>query len=106
METKKAVALDIPSDVAERVRRQDEYVARRAMEAVVWLPIETAPRDGTYCLFYSPGKKRAGNENAREPYMRIDHFSDEWRVGRHQYPEAPYTHWLPLPKSPSQKETE
>ena len=62
-----------------------------------WQPIATCPRDGTECLFYSPGKRSAGNENAREPHMHIDFFSDRWPNALHQYPEAPYTHWTALP---------
>ena len=67
-----------------------------------WQDISTAPR-GVACLFYSHGRRSAGNENARDPHMRIDAFSDRWPRGRHQYPEAPYTHWMPLPPAPQEK---
>lgn len=66
-----------------------------------WADISTAPRNGGEpYLCYSPGNPRAHNEGAREPHFRIDSFSDRWKNGRHQYPEAPYTHWMPLPKAP------
>lgn len=65
-----------------------------------WQPIETAPRDGTKCLFFSPGYRRAHNENARRPHMKVDAFSGKWPDARYQLPEAPYTHWMPLPEPP------
>lgn len=70
-----------------------------------WQPIETAPRDGMECLFYSPGKKSAGNENARDPHIHVDLISDRWQRSRHQYPEAPYTHWMPLPDAPARRQS-
>jgi hypothetical protein len=68
-----------------------------------WEPIESAPRDGTRCLYYSPGNPKANNENARRPYFRVDMFSDKWPRSLHQYPEAPYSHFMPLPPPPSQE---
>ncbi|WP_159585959.1 hypothetical protein [Chelativorans xinjiangense] len=70
-----------------------------------WRSIETAPKDGTECLFYSPGKKRANNKNATDPHVHIDLFSEHWPRAMHQYPEAPYTHWQPLPKSPVEEQS-
>jgi hypothetical protein len=70
----------------------------------MWQSIETAPRDGTPCLFYSPGKKRASNQNADAPYYRVDSFSPKWPSAHFQYPEAPYTYWLPLPEPPTTRE--
>jgi hypothetical protein len=62
-----------------------------------WLPIASAPKDGTDALFYSPGNPKAGNENARDPYYRVDFIRSGRRRGWREYPEAPYTKWQPLP---------
>jgi len=70
------------------------------LKALEWRSIDSAPRDGTKCLFFSPGKTGAHNESAREAHYRIDSFSDRWPSARHQYPEALYTHWRPLPLPP------
>lgn len=72
-----------------------------AMISLTWLPIETAPRDETKCIYYSPGNKKAGNRSARKPYINIDYFCDEWPRALYQYPEAPYTHWMPAPPAPA-----
>lgn len=65
-----------------------------------WQPIKTAPRDDTRCLFYSPGNPKAHNVNAQQPHYKVDRFSAAWPRARHQLPEAPYTHWMPLPEPP------
>jgi len=68
-----------------------------------WEPIETVPKgsDDPY-ICYSPGNKRALTEYARDPHVHIDGFSERWPKGRNQYPESPYTHWMPLPEPPKQ----
>jgi hypothetical protein len=67
-----------------------------------WQPIETAPKDSSApYICYSPGNPRAHNEYARGPHFHIDGFSERWPRGRNQYPEAPYTHWMPLPEAPA-----
>lgn len=71
-----------------------------------WQPIETAPKDGTDCLFFSPGNENARNANATDPYCKVDFFSDRWPRARFQYPEAPYTHWMPLPSPPEPRRPE
>lgn len=65
-----------------------------------WQTIDSAPRDGTNCLFYSPGNSTAWNGNAVESHISVDRFSERWPRGMFQYPEAPYTHWMPLPSPP------
>jgi hypothetical protein len=65
-----------------------------------WATIDSAPRDGTECMFYSPGNSGAWNANATEPHMHIDRISAERPNAMRQYPEAPYTHWKPLGPGP------
>lgn len=67
---------------------------------LAWQPIDTAPRDGTECLYYTPGKPDASIKAARRSRMVVDKFSAEWPKAMHQYPEAPYTHWMTLPPKP------
>ncbi len=66
-----------------------------------WQDIKTAPRDGTKVLYYSPGNRHAQNRNATDAQMHVDAFSDRWPRAMRQLPEAPYTHWRPLPSVPT-----
>lgn len=65
-----------------------------------WQPIETAPKDGTEVLCYSPGNKAAMIINARSEHWHVDYVNKRWSAFYHQYPEAPYTHWMSLPTPP------
>ena len=65
-----------------------------------WQPIETAPRDGARIFCYAKGRPKAHNHNARVAHQfRVDRWNGNnwWR----QYPEAPYSHWMPLPAPPA-----
>lgn len=63
-------------------------------------PTGASPRGARY-LFWSPGNPNANNGNARWSHFRIDEFSLQHPDGQYQYPEAPYTHFAPLPAEPS-----
>lgn len=65
-----------------------------------WRPIETAPKDGTRALYYQPGNPKASNRRARSAIIRTDSFNKLWPQAHHQFPESPYTHWMPLPEPP------
>ena len=58
------------------------------------------PRNARY-LFWSPGNPHANNAAARWSHFRVDEFSQKWPCGAYQFPEAPYTHFAPLPAEPS-----
>lgn len=63
--------------------------------------IHTAPRDGTKVLCFSPGKKNAIYAEPRHPHFCVDEYRGEGRSGFYKmWPEAPYTHWMPLPRNP------
>ena len=88
-----------------------EAVSRAAVTAYLaeagdgWMPIETAPKDGTLCLFFAPGRSKAKYiERAKRQMIVVDAFSDNWRTGKYQLPENPYTHWRPLPAPPAAEE--
>lgn len=62
-----------------------------------WLPIETAPRNGTMILVYRPDSKRG------DAYIpRVG--TDIWKVSRecwwHSNHWSQPTHWMPLPEPP------
>jgi len=65
-----------------------------------WQPIETAPKDGTWCLFFQPENKKAMMPKAKRQRCSVDAFDKEWPKARYQMPETPYTHWMPLPEPP------
>ena len=67
----------------------------------MWQPIETAPKDETRVLLYAPAAPKAVNQNAQVPQMRVDRRMERYG-GRYanMLPEAPYTHWMPLPAPP------
>lgn len=59
-----------------------------------WLPIESAPSDGTRVLIFSNGAVLSA-------FFDTDY--DGWRVGREYYFYYP-THWMPLPAAPKEDE--
>ena len=67
-----------------------------------WQDIASAPRDGTLCLFFAPGRNKAKYiERAKRQMTVVDAFSPQWVNGKYQLPENPYTHWRPLPAPPA-----
>lgn len=58
-----------------------------------WLPIETAPKDGTQILVFR--RHEEGYERSR---IGVDHWEGGtwWRSRRDMMP----THWMPLPAAP------
>lgn len=65
-----------------------------------WRDIALAPRDGTKLLCYSPGAKKAVNENAIGEQMRTDRWVLKYHGFAAEYPEARYTHFMFLPDPP------
>ena len=61
-----------------------------------WLPIETAPTDGTKVLCYT-------NDGYKFPLVSQCLFDDGWWPDVWESPEAPLkpTHWMPLPAPPA-----
>lgn len=92
---------DAKAAILEAFARHRQSADAALVEAQ-WQDIQTAPKDGTQILVWSPGNKRASNENARDPHMRADRRVERyrWQYAR-ELPEAPYTHWQPLPTPPA-----
>jgi hypothetical protein len=88
--------------------REEARAAIAAMGAALppqgdgWQDIASAPRDGTLCLFFAPGRNKAKYiERAKRQMTVVDAFSPQWVNGKYQLPENPYTHWRPLPAPPA-----
>lgn len=62
-----------------------------------WMPISTAPRDGTSVLVYGP-RRDGGTYIDVCPY-----YMNEWTVIWMDNYEEP-THWMPLPEPPTGEE--
>jgi len=76
-----------------------EFVDGMPME---WMPIETAPKDGTRLLLGWAGESPVigfwGRKNSRYGV----NYGDAWGIGyswNEQFAEPP-THWMPLPPAP------
>lgn len=57
-----------------------------------WQPIETAPRDGTRVLIWSP-------EDAATFACAFE--AGRWQTGVWRAKPVPYTHWMALPSPPT-----
>ncbi|WP_054074775.1 hypothetical protein [Comamonas testosteroni] len=114
----------------DEVSREDLFAARRAVKdklrelLPVWLPIETAPKDGK-CIIL--GREGDGDREAISvPGFWIEGMGDmpdemghdagftdvnfqtfcpgrSWGVERYRYPAFQPTRWMPLPAPPSQE---
>jgi hypothetical protein len=97
--------LDETGKEAARFEARAAVTAYLAEAGDGWRDIETAPKDGTLCLFFAPGRSKAKYiERAKRQMIVVDAFSDNWRTGKYQLPENPYTHWRPLPAPPAAQE--
>ncbi len=80
---------------ALKVKSDAEIARLRAASA--WRPIETAPRDGTDCLTFSP--KRHPGFNQR---IVVNYWDHGWQRSLQGNPP---THWQPLPEPPASEST-
>lgn len=63
---------------------------------VEWMPVETAPKDGTRILLYREGWA----ENVAVCWW--SNSQDEWEVAAGLCPFYDATHWIKLPTDPEQ----
>lgn len=93
---RKAIAY---GDVSAETAAND--IARRIRAMPVpspWQSIESAPKDGTRCLFFAKANKQCFYKAGKKDQIRVDFWKD---TGFHKmFPQCPYTHWMPLPESP------
>jgi hypothetical protein len=74
-----------------------------------WLPIESAPKDGTQILLYYPEYHRkvwVGHYYNRETYNhgKLQSKNEGWHNGADTLglvKECQPTHWMPLPEAPN-----
>jgi len=60
-----------------------------------WLPIDTAPKDGTEVLVWRP------KENAQSrAHVGVDFYSEQYRSWYKSRTNQQPTHWMPLPTPP------
>ena len=78
-----------------------EAFAREILAAIpAWQPIETAPRDGTRFLAFSP----FGSQNM--DIVSWDGEADSWAdFSGAWWPDGDLSHWQPLPEPPKEKES-
>jgi hypothetical protein len=70
------------------------------MDALMWQPIKTAPKDGTYVLIYIP---RSGEIMMACYLPRVEPIKDvtRWWTAERDLPlELAPSHWMPLPDPP------
>ncbi len=84
--------------VAEIARLRAELADLRADKE--WRPRSEAEKGKSY-LFYSPGNRNASVVRAKTAHCRVDYLVPlESGAGWQELPEAPYTHFVPLPAPP------
>ena len=96
------VALAQPSH-AHAIDRSPERVEKQAGDVQVpgWLPIESAPKDGTGVLVYCP---KSLTVPVTGGYWEDHPECKCWIAGGYMQKVFPPTHWIPLPAAPSTKE--
>ena len=71
-------------------------------EKIQWQPIETAPKDGTWILVYKPFNLYGFDDSKWFVDKYIVRWADEcWNISMEDKVAYP-THWMPLPKPPTQ----
>ena len=68
-----------------------------------WMPIETAPKDGTKILLFEPSETRNGEcifvglwDERRNP----EWYDSQWKCAEYDAFNHEPTHWMPLPEVP------
>ena len=68
-----------------------------------WQPIETAPKDGTWFLGYTPRKIHGRKTSENGSIISYRYWSDGsppyWFSNMNGWPQP--THWMPLPEPPT-----
>lgn len=79
----------------QAVARHNAALTSLQLANVQWLPIESAPKDGTYILIYSK------DDAWGEPCMATCKWENGWWEPIDSNPIHDPTHWMPLPNPPT-----
>jgi hypothetical protein len=71
--------------------------------ATAWMPIETAPKDGTRILAYQPDGQWRGNNPDRRERQEVVYWHQPGNPAADGFwmPYLRPTHWMPLPAPPT-----
>lgn len=84
----------LPPAGQQNIGRVVEQMALIAQAGPEWMPIDSAPRDGTRILIYAPDET--------DPDTVVAYYAHpDWTCGRYGYRPS---HWLPLPPRPKESE--
>jgi hypothetical protein len=75
-------------------------MSERTVQALIWHPIETAPRDGTYVDLWHKKNRRISDA--------VWHgCNNEWQYGEDDYKEeSEFSHWMSIPNGPDPTSSE
>ena len=94
---KESVVADLAHCEACLAEREAEI---KRLKAGGWQPIETAPKDGTWILVYTPE-----NEEFKGGHSVATWAMNTWIYDGMCPEEWPPTHWMPLPQPPQGETT-
>lgn len=91
---------------ADRIRSVVAYIERSSpsagLRAQGWLPMESAPRDGSDVLAWRSDWDRAGFVQWRHNYRtKTDFWNDRDEQDAYEYEANPPTHWFPVAALPA-----
>lgn len=81
-------------DIANGIR----CLAPRSPDVAAWRPIETAPKDGTPIICFTPDENFS--EKTGFDLIWWEPSEGAWFYGAADFFSASPTHWIPLPRSP------
>lgn len=79
-------------------RHRQAAIKERDAQIVAWLPIETAPKDGTLVLLWQKGHPQFVGEYVIDRWWTEAEWANDCE--RLRPPECDPTHWQPLPPPP------
>ena len=75
-----------------------------ARDTQTWLPIETAPRDGTPILIFEPDEDCKPETGMDVIWWEGSREEGCWLFGNCDEYMRPFTHWMPLPPPPGKRQ--
>lgn len=91
-------SLQLRDELESALRSIGESSLQVTERAVEWMPIETAPKDGT--RIWAIGNN-GGDREGGVHYVECLFERNNWRENSHEAPFSFLTHWMPLPNPPA-----